>query len=75
MIPNDIKDGWKRLRSLSDLEWCGEMNYFFKSLDNPLRHISYSYRFDRYPELRKDLERLYESELSTWFCDVERIPA
>ena len=72
MIKQDISDGWKWLRLLSDEQWRVEINKFFETIDEPAR-IPYGFRYMK--PLRKDIERIHESQLSTWFCELERIPA
>lgn len=72
MIKQDIPTGWNWLRSLSDEEWRITINGFFKSIGHTTR-IPYGY--ERMEPLRKDIEHIHEIELSTWFCELKRIPA
>lgn len=77
MVKQDIPTGWEWLRSLSDEEWRITINGFFKSKGLPSR-IPYSAMVSPFigiKNLRKDVERIHEIELSTWFCELKRIPA
>jgi hypothetical protein len=73
MVTQDIKKGWNWLLSLSDEEWCKAINRFFESTGS-VRRIPYSFLFPRYRQVRIDIERQYETELSTWFCEVSPVP-
>jgi hypothetical protein len=72
MIKQDITKGWEWLKSLSDEEWRVEINKFFETIDEPAR-IPYGFRYMK--PLRKDIERINESELSTWFCTLDLVPS
>jgi hypothetical protein len=71
MIPNDINAGWNWLKSLSDEEWRDAINEFFATQETDIR---IPYGFSRIKPLRKDIERVHESELSTWFCTLDLVP-
>lgn len=77
MVTKDIEKGWKWLRSLPNEEWRREINEFFVWYSYTFKQAStrfvpvMNYGFDRWPQLRKDIEREYEEELSTWFCEAD----
>jgi hypothetical protein len=71
MVKQDITKGWEWLKSLSDEEWRVNINRFFESIGEPARIL---FGFSYMESLRIDIERIHESQLSAWFCEMERIP-
>jgi hypothetical protein len=74
MIPQDINAGWNWLKSLSDEEWRLAINEFLAAQNIESRIPIMNHSFNRWKQLRKDVEKIYESELATWFCTLDLVP-